>query len=271
MGRASELRARLAPVSWLWSGYGRTDLVVGLQARRGRVPVAAATTAAAAATACGRRHCRHRCRQSLETDAPCRRRWAGRRCSASWRRRRCGTAWLSLEPRRHSASLCALRREARKGTAAARAGSKGCARRCAFATALALQSLLQLYAGYIKPVLGATAVVGAVLAAGTSLAAALGFVPTALAEAANGGSYAGTGAAKAATLVTVSAAVVAACTVPRVRLGPLPSTLFYMCSLLVTVRVFGTYWVSAGGGGAMGGRAVDMRPPPCGGCKCGEC
>lgn len=126
----------------------------------------------------------------------------------------------------------------------------------------AFQPLLQLYAFYIKPVLGATAVVGAILAAGVSLAAALGFVPTALAEAANGGSYAGEGAAKAATLVAVGAAVVAACTLPRVRLGPLPSSIFYMCSMLITVRIFATYWVSAeaAGGDVAGGRAAAGAP-----------
>ena len=151
----------------------------------------------------------------------------------------------------------------------AAAPARAVPRWCSFTATLRTPTLLQLYAGYIKPVLGATAVVGAVLAAGTSLAAALGFVPTALAEAANGGSYAGAGAAKAATLVAVSAAVVAACTVPRVRLGPLPSTMFYLCSLLVTVRVFGTYWVSAGaaGGGVVGGGAAAVRTAPCGGCK----
>jgi len=82
------------------------------------------------------------------------------------------------------------------------------------------------------------------VAAGVSLAAVAGFIPTGLAEAANGGSYEGAGAAKAATLVAAGTVVVVVCTVPRVRLGPLPSLLFYMGSLLVVVRIYTTYWVS---------------------------
>lgn len=107
---------------------------------------------------------------------------------------------------------------------------------------------LQFYAFYIKPVLGATAVVAAMIVGGASLAAVVGFIPTALAEAANGGSYEGAGAAKAATLVAAGTAVVAACTVPRVRLGALASGLFYMCGLLVVVRCYATYWMSTPAG-----------------------
>lgn len=105
----------------------------------------------------------------------------------------------------------------------------------------------QFYAFFIKPVLGATAVIAVTVAVGTSLAAAVGFIPTALAEAANGGSYEGAGAAKAAMLVAATTAVVAACTVPRVRLSPLPAGIFYITSLLVVVRIYATYWVRNGG------------------------
>lgn len=72
---------------------------------------------------------------------------------------------------------------------------EGCATRGTRAAA----SWVQLYGLCVQPLMGMTLLALPVAIVGAGLSSALGFIPTYLAYAANGGSYVGAGAAKGAT------------------------------------------------------------------------
>ena len=78
------------------------------------------------------------------------------------------------------------------------------------------------------------------------LGGALAFIPTYLAIAANGGTWAGYAAAKGATLVGVCAVLAGLFAVPFTRLD-LTGALLQMNSMLFALRFFPIYWVSASG------------------------
>ncbi|KAL4420527.1 hypothetical protein ABPG75_010183 [Micractinium tetrahymenae] len=102
--------------------------------------------------------------------------------------------------------------------------------------------MLVLYGLCVQPVMGMTLLALPVAVLNAALSSALGFIPTYLAYAANGGSYEGGSAAKGATLVAAGSVIAALLAVPRMRLGQ-AALLFYICTFLLSVRLFATYWV----------------------------
>lgn len=78
--------------------------------------------------------------------------------------------------------------------------------------------------------------------AAACVAAGLGFLPIYAAFAANGGTWAGGAAAKGATLVAVSALLIAMLVVWRMRFEALDA-FFYILCLLLSSFCFAAYWV----------------------------
>jgi hypothetical protein len=105
---------------------------------------------------------------------------------------------------------------------------------------------LIIFGYYCQPASGGNVLVFFASTFVVCLGGALAFIPTYLAIAANGGTWAGYAAAKAVTLVGVCAVLAALSAVAFTRLD-LMGALLQMNSMLFALRFFPLYWVSASG------------------------
>ena len=103
---------------------------------------------------------------------------------------------------------------------------------------------LIVFSFYVQPASGANVYAFLAIVLLTCLAGVLGFIPTYLAIAANGGTWAGYAAAKGATLVAVCAVISGLCVVPLTLLSTVGGML-KLVSVLLAIRFFPSYWVSA--------------------------